>query len=365
MLTLLGVALFCVLTVFSSPDTLLLAADSAIKVPVAEAPLSFVGFIVVAPLLLLVLTVYLHIFFRYWLACERERQSLNQRMIPPIESMPTLFSCPDKVSRWLTGFVFYWLVPSVLVTITWKAWALPEKGLPLTYVSGLVTLVLGFLQIRRRPDNQRQWWTSLGCTILILIIGFMALVTCNRHRFQRPLNLFRAELANVWLVGKDMSYASASFANLPGANLFKAKLPAADLSQANLQKANLYWADLQAADLSQANLQEADLTGAKLKGGKLPGANLFGAKLPGADLTGANLWGAILWEANLHDADLSQTSLQEANLHDADLSGAKLWGANLTEAIHLTQDQVNTACVDEDTKLPEGLTTHALCPNTH
>jgi len=59
MLTLLGVALFCLLTVLSSPDQLFLAADSTIKVPVADAPLSFVGFIVVAPLLLLVLTVYL------------------------------------------------------------------------------------------------------------------------------------------------------------------------------------------------------------------------------------------------------------------------------------------------------------------
>ena len=36
MLTLLGVALFCLLTTIDSPDKLLLAADSTIKVPFAD-----------------------------------------------------------------------------------------------------------------------------------------------------------------------------------------------------------------------------------------------------------------------------------------------------------------------------------------
>src|SRR5215470_4656917 len=112
MVTLLGVALFCLLMVLSSSDhKLLLATDSTIKVPVADAPLSFVGFIVVAPFLLVVLTVYLHIFFGYWLDCEWERQYLNQKLRPTTESIPTLFSFPDTVSRFLTGVIFYWLVP--------------------------------------------------------------------------------------------------------------------------------------------------------------------------------------------------------------------------------------------------------------
>jgi len=58
MLVLLGVAFFCLLTTLGSPDKLLLGADSVIKVPFADAPLSFLGFIVVAPLLLIVLAIY-------------------------------------------------------------------------------------------------------------------------------------------------------------------------------------------------------------------------------------------------------------------------------------------------------------------
>ena len=195
MLTLLGVALFCLLTTIGSPDKLLLAADSTIKVPFANAPMSFLGFIVVAPFLLIVLTIYLHVFYGYWLAYERERQYINQRLIPPIESIPTLFSFPDAVPRVLTGFIFYWLVPLVLLTITRKAWAFPAMGLPLTYVAGIVTFVLVLLQIRRRPERQRQWRTLLDYTLLVLIIGLMVRATFNSQSFQRPLNLFRANLA--------------------------------------------------------------------------------------------------------------------------------------------------------------------------
>jgi len=86
------------------------------------------------------LAVYLHIFYGYWLEYERDRQYINQRLIPSIESIPTLFSFPDAISRLLTGSIFYGLVPLVLVIITVKAWALTTMGLPLTYVSGVVTI---------------------------------------------------------------------------------------------------------------------------------------------------------------------------------------------------------------------------------
>jgi hypothetical protein len=99
MLALLGIAFFCLLTALGSPDKLLLAADSTIKVPLADTPMSFFGFIVVAPFLLIVLLIYLHIFYGFWIACEWERQYINQRLIPPIEGSPTLFSLPTAAPR--------------------------------------------------------------------------------------------------------------------------------------------------------------------------------------------------------------------------------------------------------------------------
>ena len=313
MLTLLGVALFCLLTIFGSPDTLLLTANSAIKITFADAPVPFWGFIVVASFLLIVLATYLHIFFRYWLGCEWERQYINQTLVgtneAPIESIPTLFSFPDAFSHLLTGFIFYWLVPLVLVTITFKAWALPALGLPLTYVLGAVTFILVILQIWRRPDNQGKWWNLQSYTCLLLILGLMVGTTFSPQSFQRPFNLSRAELPKAWLVGINMRRASAGFTNLQGANLQRANLREANLQQADLQDVKLQGGDLEGADLQRANLQRAHLQRAHLEGANLQDINLQGTdlqetKLQEADLQGANLQGTNLLRANLQDANL-------------------------------------------------------------
>ena len=70
---------------------------------------------------------------------------------------------------------------------------------------------------------------------------------------------------------------------------------------------------------------------------------------------------------DLSEADLSRICLSEANLSRAYLQGANLRGANLQEtrltgAKHLTQDQLNTACVYKNTQFPEGLIRPAPCP---
>jgi hypothetical protein len=108
--------------------------------------------------------------------------------------------------------------------------------------------------------------------LLILIVGRVVYITVDAQSFQRPLNLFRAELPQAWLPRINMRNAYAVL----------------------------------------SNFQEA---------------NLFGANLQGADLRGEPL-------------------------HKTKLMGAK----------SLTQEQVNTACVNEHTQLPEGLIRPAPCP---
>jgi len=64
---------------------------------------------------------------------------------------------------------------------------------------------------------------------------------------------------------------------------------------------------------------------------------------------------------------LVQTHLERADLREADFQGAGLWktqlqGADLRGAKHLTQKQVEMACVDEHTQLPEGFSRPVPCP---
>ena len=82
----------------------------------------------------------------------------------------------------------------------------------------------------------------------------------------------------------------------------------------------------------------------------LPRAYLPMARLEKVFLYDANLEGALLYDANLRGAWLWKT-----NLTDAILEGAHLEGADLTGAIGLTWEQIQSAHIDEKTKLPDQL----------
>ena len=136
---------------------------------------------------------------------------------------------------------------------------------------------------------------------------------------RRPFALFRSNLSGQWILKEDVREARLRFANLTGARL----------SDAYLQLANLRGTNQTGANLIVANLRFADLTGADMR------------------------------DANLTGADLSGVDFSLANLSVANLSGADLSGANLTGAKNLTQEQLDKACGNADTKPPGGLTLKA------
>ncbi|GAA3556514.1 pentapeptide repeat-containing protein [Nonomuraea rosea] len=105
------------------------------------------------------------------------------------------------------------------------------------------------------------------------------------------------------------------------------------------------------AEVNVLLLRTSELVRAGDKGKDRRGADLIGAKLKGADLRAANLRGAYLIGADLRGADL-----RRADLIGADLRGAELAGADLTDAIFLTQAQVNAARGDAATRIPATLT---------
>ncbi len=108
--------------------------------------------------------------------------------------------------------------------------------------------------------------------------------------------------------------------------------------------------------------KQADLSRTDLQGAALVGANLVSANLQGADLRGAKLQKAILFRANLQGADLPRADLQGADLPRADLQGADLRGADLTKAKNLTREQLDKACGDDKTKLPDDLADYQMKP---
>jgi hypothetical protein len=93
----------------------------------------------------------------------------------------------------------------------------------------------------------------------------------------------------------------------------------------------------------------------------LRGDTELGIDLRGADLAGRRLHRADLRRADLRSACLIRTDLRGADLRltdllGADLRGADLRAANLSDAVFVTQSQVQAAVGDVSTTLPGALT---------
>lgn len=95
------------------------------------------------------------------------------------------------------------------------------------------------------------------------------------------------------------------------------------------------------------NSKKSKLKWKRYIGGRL---NFIGSDLKKKDLTGENLSSALLIAADLRGMDLSGTDFLGADLRDADLRGS-----DLTNAIYLTQFQLNAAKGDKTTKIPSSL----------
>ena len=128
------------------------------------------------------------------------------------------------------------------------------------------------------------------------------------------------------------------------------------LNGVSLANANLF-TDLVAVRLDFANLFGAELPGANLLGANLNYATLMGANLEKARLDFANLSYAGLDEASLFGATLIGANMYGARLGGANLYNARLNGADLKEAMDLTREQIESAWIDERTRLPEWLET--------
>ena len=374
-LTFIGTTAFCLLSLYS-PDSALLGGSEKINVPLGIGPVSFFGFMLLGPAVLIMLRVYLQIYVEHSNRLER----LGRSMLAV--RAPTLVPLKNPLIRVLSGLIFYLLLPMTVLLFAWKAAVFPAWG------SGLLCVAVGIIASHGvLPFGKLSWRSNALLSISAAIIagGVMLFGFGPLHR---PFNLYHADLSNQWLQndnlsGADLSYAKLSganlgdyanltganfsYANLSGADLTDAHLTGAHLAHANLSGANLTDAKLADADLIQANLSSADLSGAHLTGAHLAHANLSGAFLFRADLKYANLRGADLghshlignpMRASLSGANLTDANLTDADLTDtdlgADLSGANLNGADLRNAALTRAKGLDKACGDAKTRLPEG-----------
>lgn len=159
-------------------------------------------------------------------------------------------------------------------------------------------------------------------------------------------------LSNVNLSGAILRGANFRRANFNSGDLRKIYLTEADLREASFTRGILGAADFRGADLREAFFVQADLREARLNKANLERVNLQLANLQLADFRWTNLRGANLNGAILQNAILMWANFSGAILSGANLRSAFLHGADLREAKMLTWEQVSTAIIDDETKLP-------------
>lgn len=191
--------------------------------------------------------------------------------------------------------------------------------------------------VRRGAEAIREWQDSNSGVQLDLRKADLSGVNMIGAAL-RNADLGEATLCGTNLSGAILYRATLCEANLKLANLYETKLGETNLQKANLSDANLRRASLKAANLAAANLTRANLAWADLRGANLPEANLSHAVLRGANLRGAVLHRAMLHFAELDgsilcDVDLSGAKLCNVDLRAANLCSANLRGANLSTAV--------------------------------
>ena len=182
----------------------------------------------------------------------------------------------------------------------------------------------------------------------------------------RKAILVDTKLDGAVLSGADLRQADLSKASLQESTLGIAKLQAARLFRANIRKAKLTGANLRSAELLRANLEDAQLLSVNLRNALLSRAILRRANMTQANLREAEIFKTDLYETNLTGANLSgailaKSDLRNANLQDANIQNTDFRAADLSTAKFLTQGQLDKACGDKETKLPEGLVIRS-CP---
>ena len=407
---LLSACVYSILTIATTTHARLLTNATSSPLPIIGTVIPIASFYMAAPLLLLGLYLYLHLYYL-------------RPLWELLADLPTHF--PD--GRPLEKKASLWLLTGLDRSQSVRARegrsrlaAVHSLGLgPFTWGIVPVTLLLFWLEYLPRHDP---WGTLLHVILLVISIwefvllywlaatplrgatqgqifpwkkamvgavvssGILSLLSVDaiyglpsyfsrsaKAQLSLPLATAYLEEENIsmkppnWAVQhereEDMAKAIEAVQgaqleghNLRGVNARRAFLAKANLRGADLRDADLFMIQLQGASLSAAQLQNANLSWAWLQRADLSEAHLEGANLRGAFLyQNAKLMNAHLEGANLQEAHLEGANLQGAYLQGADLRGAYLQGADLQGA-HLDKANLRGAnlqkAIRSDSELP-------------
>lgn len=172
-----------------------------------------------------------------------------------------------------------------------------------------------------------------------------------------------ADLRGTDFTFTDLRGSSFKKANLEKAKLIRTSLASSQLQGGNFVKVEAYRGDFSDSDAENAKFNNAEMQRASFKNAKLTGTDFTKAELGRADFEGATLTGAKFTMANLSRSRFEGAKFTgPIDFENAFLLLARIEGLDLSSATGLEQKQVDIACGDAKTKLPQGLTTPTTWP---
>ncbi|MFX0200649.1 MAG: pentapeptide repeat-containing protein [Candidatus Hodarchaeota archaeon] len=353
----LSACAYALLTIATTTDVRLLTNSASSPLPIIRTEIPIVWFYIAAPLVLLCLYFYFHLYL--------------QRLWEGLAELPAIF--PD--GRPLDKKAYPWLLTGLVRA---HVFHLRERRPPLSRFQELISVALAWwfmpatlicFWLRYLP-RQDWWWTGFHIALLVvgvwsgvlfyrLAVGTLRMDETELPLWKKPfkevttykrgvlavrlgLILFLLSMGTIngvpefqfgdvrtWVPHAFERFGFSPFANFREKDVStkppnwsgkeeeillvkSAPLRGRNLRHVDAYRAFLVNADLRGADLRGAQLSQANLSLATLVGAKLQGVTLFGAKLKGASLGRANLEGANLVLADLRGATFVEVKRSQA-----------------------------------------------------
>ncbi|UCD80485.1 MAG: pentapeptide repeat-containing protein [Desulfobacterales bacterium] len=389
MFSMLLACVYSWLTIATTTDPLLLTNSISSPLPIIRTEIPIAGFFWVAPLILLAMYLYFHIYLqRLWEtladlpAVFPDGTRLDKRAYPwllnglVISHFRRLRDSRPRFSRLQAGLSIllgWWTVPATLV-ILWLRYLPRHDWLGTTLQVGLTIAAIGsgilfyraaIATLRREIEPAMSWKQFMGSARSARRGAFVFGVSVVLFGFSFgaihgiPVGSEQAANINAWdlrlwvprlmeimgtscfadFIEENLSTKPdnwdekkedrSNLALIKGARLKNADLAYARARSAFLVKADLRQVNLFGADLRDADLRQANLQDANLDYADLTGARLEGVLLQGATLKAVKLQGYDFASNNLQKVDFRDASLQKLNFEHANLKSANFEGADL------------------------------------
>ena len=165
-----------------------------------------------------------------------------------------------------------------------------------------------------------------------------------------------ADLSRVDFSSSDMREVNLENADVSKANLFRTSLKGARGKNANLSNIVAARTDLSEADFSGADFSKAETTRVDFSNTSLVGANLSKGEFPRSIFSGADVSGVSFDNSNLARADFRDVKFTDPpSFTDAYFYQTRFEGVDLSGIDNLAQWQINLACGNDTTILPNNV----------